>query len=115
MSLKLLEQAGHKLMGIIAKPYQTALGSQLNRYGLRYEDLVNENYAEVSEALSLADKDIQTGRTRRIKRAIDLSFKRKDLTDYAPNMKLEPFKFELMDDIEKIKARDREFADLKVR
>jgi len=53
-----------------------------------------------------------TGRNRRVKRATDLNFKRKDLLDYAPNMKLEPFKFDLIPDMEKIAAREEEFAAL---
>lgn len=80
------------------------------RTGLRYEDLLNENEREVEEALSYADPEVITGRTRRLKRAIDLNFKRKNLQDYAPEMELEPFKEEIYPDILKIKARDREFA-----
>ena len=80
--------------------------------GLRYEDLLNEDEKEVKEALELADPETLTGRTRRLKRAIDLSFKRKSLQDYAPNMQLDLFKKEIYVDIEKIRARDQEFAQL---
>ena len=80
--------------------------------GLRYEDILNEDEKEVKEALSLADPDYVTGRTRRLKRAIDLGFKRKNLQDYAPNMELDSFKVEIGQDIEKIKARDHEYAQL---
>lgn len=76
--------------------------------GLRYEDLLNSSQPEVEEALSLADPDIVKGRMRRLKRASDLSFKAKRLQDYAPNMQLDPFKFELKEDIEKIQARNEE-------
>lgn len=79
---------------------------------MRYEDLLVESNREVQEAISYAEPDVSTARTRRIKRAIDLSFKRKSLTDYAPNMKLEPYKMELIEDIEKIQARDAEIAQL---
>jgi hypothetical protein len=82
----------------------------LNDEGLRYEDLLNENEHEVEEALSFASKDALTCRTRRLKRAIDLGYKRKNLQDYAPNMVLEPFKAEIYDDIIKIRERDQEFA-----
>jgi ubiquinol-cytochrome c reductase subunit 7 len=58
--------------------------------------------------LELADPEIITGRYRRLKRASDLSYKTKILQDYAPDMELEPFKEELWDDIQKIKARDEE-------
>lgn len=47
--------------------------------GLRYEDLLNEEEKEVKEALSLADPDVLTARNRRLKRAIDLSYKKKSL------------------------------------
>ena len=80
--------------------------------GLRYEDLLNEDEKEVKEALALADPEVQTARTRRLKRAIDLSYKRKSLQDYAPDMDLELFKKEIYVDIEKIRARDQEFAQL---
>ena len=66
----------------------------------------------MKEALDLADPDTLTGRTRRLKRAIDLSYKRKSLQDYAPNMNLELFKQEIVPDIEKIRARDQEYAQL---
>ena len=85
---------------------------QKNIAGLRYEDILNEDEKEVKEALSLADPDYVTGRTRRLKRAIDLGFKRKNLQDYAPNMELDIFKVEIGQDIEKIKARDHEYAQL---
>jgi len=65
-----------------------------------------------AEALALADPEITIGRQRRLKRASDLSFKTKTLQDYAPNMKLDPFKKEIYHDIQKIKARDAEIAQL---
>ncbi len=80
--------------------------------GLRYEDLLNEDEKEVKEALELADPEVLTARTRRLKRAIDLSYKRKSLQDYAPNMELDLFKSEIYPDIEKIRARDQEYAQL---
>jgi len=65
-----------------------------------------------AEPLALADPEITIGRQRRLKRASDLSFKTKTLQDYAPNMKLDPFKKEIYHDIQKIKARDAEIAQL---
>lgn len=47
-------------------------------------------------------------RERRLKRAIDLSFKRKTLLDYDPDIKLETFKKEIYPMIKKIQARDEE-------
>jgi len=107
-----LRMVTDKVMGFAAKHYQNVLGNQLAQYGLRYEDLLIEEEREVKEALSLADPDVITGRTRRLKRAIDLNYKRKSLQDYAPNMDLEIFKKEIYPDIEKIRARDQEYAQL---
>eukprot|EP00584_Thalassiosira_punctigera_P020254 CAMPEP_0172550274 /NCGR_PEP_ID=MMETSP1067-20121228/27818_1 /TAXON_ID=265564 ORGANISM="Thalassiosira punctigera, Strain Tpunct2005C2" /NCGR_SAMPLE_ID=MMETSP1067 /ASSEMBLY_ACC=CAM_ASM_000444 /LENGTH=115 /DNA_ID=CAMNT_0013337799 /DNA_START=49 /DNA_END=396 /DNA_ORIENTATION=+ len=101
-----------KAMGFAARQYQAVLGNQLSQYGLRYEDLLIEEEAPVKEALELADPEVLTARTRRLKRAIDLSYKRKSLQDYAPNMQLDTFKSELMPDIDKIRARDHEYAQL---
>lgn len=80
--------------------------------GLRYEDIINENEKEVAEALSLADPDTVTGRSRRLKRAIDLNFKRKNFMDYAADVDQETFKKEIFDDVMKIRARDQEYAML---
>lgn len=78
--------------------------------GLRYEDILNENEKEIAEGLELADPDVIIGRTRRLKRAIDLNFKRKNFLDYAPDVDQETFKKEFYDDVDKIKARDAEYA-----
>jgi len=107
-----LRMVTDKIMGFAAKQYQNVLGNQLAQYGLRYEDILIEEEREVKEALSLADPDVLTGRTRRLKRAIDLNYKRKSLQDYAPNMELDLFKREIYPDIEKIRARDQEYAQL---
>ena len=60
--------------------------------------------------MELADPDVLKGRMRRLKRASDLSYKGKVLTDYKDAASLEPFKFELWDDIQKLQARDDEYA-----
>jgi ubiquinol-cytochrome c reductase subunit 7 len=67
---------------------------------------------DMQEALALADPEVVKGRMRRLKRASDLCFKQKTLQDYAPNMKLEPFKFELSEDLFKIRKRNEEFNRL---
>ena len=69
---------------------------------------------EVNEALELAHPDVAEGRYRRLKRASDLAFKQKNLGDYAPDMVLEPFKFEFTPDVVKIQERDIEFDLLNV-
>lgn len=77
--------------------------------GLRFEDLLISERPQASEALELADSDVVAGRLRRLKRASDLSYKAKELPDYAPDMKLEPFKTELWEDIQKIEKRNEEY------
>ena len=68
------------------------------------------DYPATKEALELAHPDVIKGRMRRLKRASDLHFKGKRLQDYQDVSKLDPFKFEIWDDIQKIKARDEEKA-----
>jgi ubiquinol-cytochrome c reductase subunit 7 len=94
---------------VAARAYQGALATELNKMGLRYEDLMSRDEPEVNEALELADADVVEGRYRRLKRASDLSFKAKELQDYAPDMILEPFKREISADVDKILNRDLEF------
>ena len=64
----------------------------------------------VAEAMELADGDVLKGRLRRLKRASDLTYKGKVLTDYQDPASLEPFKLELWTDVEKIQAREEEYA-----
>lgn len=78
--------------------------------GLKYEDLLNSSRPEVAEALELADPDVVKGRMRRLKRASDLTYKGKSLQDYAPDAKLDPYEMQLWPEVQKIKARDEEYA-----
>ncbi|KAG7343920.1 ubiquinol-cytochrome C reductase complex 14kD subunit [Nitzschia inconspicua] len=97
------------ILKVAARAYQGALSTELNKMGLRYEDLMSRDEPEVNEALELADPDVVEGRYRRLKRASDLAFKQKELQDYAPDMILEPFKREISADVDKILNRDLEF------
>jgi hypothetical protein len=74
--------------------------------------LINENDPDMEEALTLADSDVVTGRNRRLKRAIDLDFKKKLYTDYAPSVGSDTFKFELDGELQKIRERNLEDAIL---
>lgn len=103
-----------KVMSVASQQYKRALSANLNEYGLRYEDLLVETEPAVEEALTYAAPEVKTARIRRMKRAMDLSFKRKNLMDYAPEMKLEPFKEEISQDIKKIQARDAEYTELNI-
>ena len=77
--------------------------------GLKYEDCLIEKSA-VKEAISLAPQEIYVGRNRRIKRALDLSYKKKNLQDYAPGLKLDPNSNQLRPEIDKILKRDEEVS-----
>jgi len=96
-------------MNMAARTYQARVTKELNKMGLRYEDLMSRDEPEVNEALQLAHPDIVEGRYRRLKRASDLAFKQKNLQDYAPDMVLDPLKSELRTDVDKILQRDVEF------
>ncbi|GAX11112.1 hypothetical protein FisN_9Hh203 [Fistulifera solaris] len=100
-------------MDVAAKAYKGAVASELNKIGLRYEDLLNSSKPSVEEALALADPDVLNGRMRRLKRASDLCVKQKRYIDYAEPLPLEEvFKLELSHDVDKIEARDFEFQAL---
>lgn len=105
-----LRMINDKVTGIAAKMYQKAVANQLSQYGLRYEDVLNEDETPIKQALELADPEVLIGRQRRVKRAIDLNFKRKNFQDYAPNMEIDIFKSEIYDDVMKVKAREQEIA-----
>jgi len=97
------------LMKRAAQTWKGMLSSELNKMGLRMEDIMSRDEPEVNEALELASPDVVEGRYRRLKRASDLAFKQKELQDYAPDMILEPLKLEISADVEKILNRDLEF------
>ena len=78
--------------------------------GLRYEDILNEDEKPIKQALELSDPDVLLGRQRRVKRAIDLNFKRKNFTDYAPDVEVNVFKSEFYEDVQKVNAREQEIA-----
>lgn len=78
--------------------------------GIRWEDIIISARPTVAEAMELADSDVIKGRMRRLKRASDLCYKGKIYTDYKTADNLEPFKFELWDDVQKIQAREDEYA-----
>lgn len=72
--------------------------------------MLNENENDIKEALDLASSEVKTGRTRRVKRALDLNLKQKNFMDYAKDVDQETFKTEFYEDMLQIRARDQEFA-----
>ena len=81
-------------VGVAAKQYQKVLGARLAAAGLRYDDLLIET-DDVMKALDRIPKDEKLERERRIKRAFDLSLKRKALpAEYAPTNVFQPYLFD---------------------
>lgn len=59
-----------------AYAYQASVGAELRRYGLRYDDLLNEKDPEVAAAIAqLGPLEVEL-RNKRLKRAIDLDVKK---------------------------------------
>lgn len=56
--------------------YKASVGNELRRYGLRYDDLLNEYDPIVKEALSKLPPEEMELRNKRLKRAIDLDLKK---------------------------------------
>lgn len=56
--------------------YRRTVGHELSKYGLRYDDLLDETQnLDVQEALDRLPKEEREMRTQRLKRAMDLSMK----------------------------------------
>lgn len=66
----------HALVSTAARAYQASVGAELRRYGLRYDDLLNEYDDEVKHALSKLTPEEVEMRNKRLKRAIDLDVKK---------------------------------------
>eukprot|EP00519_Triparma_laevis_P003061 CAMPEP_0182498244 /NCGR_PEP_ID=MMETSP1321-20130603/6499_1 /TAXON_ID=91990 /ORGANISM="Bolidomonas sp., Strain RCC1657" /LENGTH=136 /DNA_ID=CAMNT_0024702275 /DNA_START=55 /DNA_END=462 /DNA_ORIENTATION=- len=99
----------NKVMGTMARAYRANVAKSLNSYGLHYEDCLLEK-PSVLEAISLSSPEVLRDRNRRIKRAMDLSFKKKDLNDYRPDIveNATPFKKEISELVQKIEEREEE-------
>merc|ERR1712166_1279834 len=75
MGVLLQTMAGRLIMNKMADIYWGSVSKQLNRFGLRYEDILVET-PEVREALRRLSPEAKEGRSQRYRRAIDLSFKK---------------------------------------
>lgn len=65
-----------------SQSYRKSVGNELRRYGLRYDDLLNEHEEDVKHALSkLPDLEMEL-RNKRLKRALDLSVKQTFLAEH---------------------------------
>merc|ERR1711865_735364 len=90
MGVLLQTMAGKAIMNKMADMYWGVLSKQLNRLGLRYEDILVET-PEVREALRRLSPAEREGRSQRYRRAIDLSFKKHYLPEHI-QAKLDPAK-----------------------
>mmetsp|Transcript_14844 Transcript_14844/g.21070 ORF Transcript_14844/g.21070 Transcript_14844/m.21070 type:complete len:103 (-) Transcript_14844:223-531(-) len=63
------------LLKTVAKMYQKTVHKSLAQYGLRYEDILIAENPDLSRALDYLPKEEVNARQRRIRRAVDLSFK----------------------------------------
>lgn len=67
--------AVHNVVNRAALAYQGSVAAELRRYGLRYDDLLNEFDDDVKEALAKLPPHEKEMRYKRLKRAIDLDVK----------------------------------------
>lgn len=96
----------------MAPRYQAAVGKELMKYGLRYEDLYDPQYdLDVEEALQRMPQEVVDARNQRLKRAIDLSMKHSELPKDMQEKQI-PFSFYLSDTLELVKLEGQERAEL---
>lgn len=69
------------VVGTMARAYQANVEAELKRYGLRYDDLLNEYDPEVKKAIETLSPIEQELRNKRLKRAMDLDIKKTYLTE----------------------------------
>eukprot|EP01083_Nonionella_stella_P107913 313180_1 len=102
----------NRLINPIAKIYQARVLQRLNQFGLKYEDAFNEADPDVAVALSRLPADVAEGRARRIKRALDISFKKKPLPMEVQNTlkPMESYLQHLIDEAEAVRL-DRELYE----
>mmetsp|Transcript_11664 Transcript_11664/g.27717 ORF Transcript_11664/g.27717 Transcript_11664/m.27717 type:complete len:114 (+) Transcript_11664:101-442(+) len=96
----------------MGRQHQAAVTSQLKKYGLRYDDLLDPLYSgEVQEALDRTPQAEVDMRNQRIKRAIDLSCKKQYL---SPEMQSQqtPLAFYLSPYLDQVKIENQERAAL---
>jgi len=92
--------------------YRATVGAELRKYGLRYDDLLDEGQdLDVGEALKRLSQEERDMRAQRLKRAMDLSMKHTYLSA-EEQAKQTPFDFYLTPVVERVKAERAERAAL---
>jgi ubiquinol-cytochrome c reductase subunit 7 len=88
--------------------YRRTVGDELRKYGLRYDDLLDEGQdLDVGEALRRLTPEARDMRAQRLKRAIDLSMKHAYLSK-EEQARQTPFDFYLTPIVERVKAERAE-------
>ena len=96
----------------MAKRYQAVVGAELSKYGLRYDDLLDETMnLDVAEALRRLPQEERDLRMQRLKRAMDLSMKHVYL-EKDQQKKQTPFAWYVKPVLEEVEADRDERAAL---
>jgi len=90
--------------------YKAAVGAELRKFGLRYDDLLDEGQdLDVGEALKRLSSEERDMRAQRLKRAVDLSMKHAYLSA-EEQAKQTPFDHYLTPIVERVKQERAERA-----
>jgi ubiquinol-cytochrome c reductase subunit 7 len=90
--------------------YKAAVGAELRKFGLRYDDLLDEGQdLDVGEALKRLSQEERDMRAQRLKRAMDLSMKHTYLSA-EEQAKQTPFDHYLTPIVERVKRERAERA-----
>lgn len=101
-----------KPMEWMAVRYQAAVGKELRKYGLRYEDLYDPVLEQdVAEALRRMPQQEVDLRNQRLKRAHDCSLKKAYLPKHIQDQQT-PYHFYMEDALLQVKAENDERAEL---
>jgi|TARA_B110000977_G_scaffold193235_1_gene267904 ubiquinol-cytochrome c reductase subunit 7 len=109
---KALAKMFEPMFASMAKRYQSVVGAELSKYGLRYDDLLDETAnLDVAEALRRLPQEERDLRMQRLKRAMDLSMKHVYL-DKEMQAKQTPLKWYIQPVLEEVEAERDERAAL---
>ena len=96
----------------MAPRYQAAVGKELKKYGLRYEDLFDPQLdLDVEESLRRLPQEVVDARNQRLKRAIDISMKHSELPKDMQE-KQTPFSSYMADTLDLVRLEGKERAEL---
>ena len=100
------------LVKFMAPRYQAAVGKELKKYGLRYEDLYDPMYdLDIDEALRRLPQDVIDARNQRLRRATDISLKHTELPKDLQE-KQTPFAEYIEDTLQLVRLEAQERAEL---